>query len=203
MRVVKAVVDHCHVNAGPQVGGPSILDVDVFARRAAALARVVQMPLAAVQGVGVTGGDSQLGFIAIPPTTVLRGHSVARRLRFGGRDGRQGTVLVDEEWLSFIRNIRNLLVCSCWASSSKTRERNNTRDIRACVYSTVPENGNGEMKIKREFVRNGPRSVHRPFNYRSPPVFFKRAPVEQIVRGNFFLTPTILQDCYIQMTTAT
>ena len=29
---------------------------------------------------------------------------------------------VDEEWLSFIRNIRNLLICSCWALISKTRE---------------------------------------------------------------------------------
>ena len=106
----------------------------------------------------------------------------------------------------FYQEISNILVCSCWASSSKTRERNNTRDIRACVHSPVPENGNGEIKIKREFVQNGPfRSspVQLPFNSRSPPVFFKRAPVEQIVRGNFFLTPTILQDCYIQMTTAT
>ena len=71
---------------------------------------------------------------------------------------------VDEEWLSFIRNIRNLLVCSCWASSSKTRERNNTRDIRACVYSPVPENGNGEIKIKREYVWNA-RSITVQFPF--------------------------------------
>ena len=73
----------------------------------------------------------------------------------------------------FIRNIRNLLVCFCWALSSQTRERNNTCDIRACVYSPVPENGNGEIKMKREYVRSGPfRSslVQLPFNFRSPPV---------------------------------
>ena len=40
--------------------------------------------------------------------------------------------------------------------SSKIRERNNTRDIRACVNSPVPENWNGEIKTKREYVRNGP-----------------------------------------------
>ena len=68
--------------------------------------------------------------------------------------------------------VSNLLVCSCWASSSKTRERNYMRDIRACVYSPVPENGNGEIKTKREYVRNGPfRSspVQYPFAAR---VFF-------------------------------
>ena len=94
----------------------------------------------------------------------------------------------------FIRNIRNLLVCSCWASSSKTRERNNTHDIRACVYSPVPENGNGEIKMKRDYVRNGPfcsSPVQLPFNTRSPLVFFKRAPVVRNERGNFFLTPTV------------
>ena len=63
----------------------------------------------------------------------------------------------------------NLLVCSCWPSNSKTRERNNTRDIRACVYSPVPEIGNGEIKMKREYVRNGPfhsSPVQLPFNAR-------------------------------------
>ena len=37
----------------------------------------------------------------------------------------------------------------------------------ACVYSPVPENGNGEIKMKREYVRSGPfRSspVQLPFN---------------------------------------
>ena len=104
------------------------------------------------------------------------------------------------EWLSFIRNIRYLLVCSCWASSSETRERNNTRDIRACVYSPVPENGNGEIKTKREYVRNGPfRSspVQLPFNTRSPPGgFFKRAPVVRIEQGTFFDAYRTLCICY-------
>ena len=31
--------------------------------------------------------------------------------------------------------------------------RNYTRDIHACVYSPVPKNGNGEIKMKREYVR--------------------------------------------------
>ena len=35
---------------------------------------------------------------------------------------------------SFIRNIRNLLVCSCWASRSKTRERT-TRATYARAYT--------------------------------------------------------------------
>ena len=89
------------------------------------------------------------------------------------------------------------LVCSCWASSSKTHERNNTRDICACVYSPVPENGNGEIKTKREYVRNGPfhsSPVQLPFNTCLPPVFFKRAPVVRIERGNFFFTPTVYMD---------
>ena len=33
---------------------------------------------------------------------------------------------------------------------------------RACVHSPVPENGNGKIKTKREYVRNGP--------FRSSPV---------------------------------
>ena len=101
---------------------------------------------------------------------------------------------ISAEWLSFIRDIRNLLVCSCWASSSKTRERNSTRDIRACIYSPVPENGDGEIKIKWKYVRNGPfRSspVQFPFNTRSPPVFFKLAPVVRIEWGNNFFMPTV------------
>ena len=56
---------------------------------------------------------------------------------------------------------------------------------RVYVYSPVPENGNGEIKIKREYVRNGPfRSspVQFPFATR----FFKRAPVVRIERGTFF-----------------
>ena len=52
----------------------------------------------------------------------------------------------------FYHDIRNLLVCSCWALSSKTREKNYLRDIRACVNSLVPENGNGKIKRKRECV---------------------------------------------------
>ena len=56
--------------------------------------------------------------------------------------------------------LRNLLVCSCWASSSKTRERNYTSDIRTCVHSSVPENGNRKIKTKREYIYtyiwNGP-----------------------------------------------
>ena len=66
--------------------------------------------------------------------------------------------------------------------SSKTRERNNTGDIRACVYSPVPENG-----LKRNGNTYGTgRSVQLPFNTRSPPIFFKRAPVVRIERGTFF-----------------
>ena len=84
----------------------------------------------------------------------------------------------------FIRNIRNLLVCSCWASSSKTRERNNTRDIRACIYRYSPVPGTGKLKLNENLFRSSP--VQLPFNSRSPPVFFKRAPVEQIVWGTFF-----------------
>ena len=80
--------------------------------------------------------------------------------------------------------------CSCWASSSQTRERNNTRDIRACVYSPLPENGNGEIKMKREYVRNGPfRSspVQLRFNFRSPPVFFLNGrPLYGSNGGTFF-----------------
>ena len=99
-----------------------------------------------------------------------------------------------------IRNIRNLLICSCWASSSKTRERNYTRDIRAFVYSPVPENGNGEIKTKQEYVRNGPFRLspfQLPFNTRSPPVFFERAPVVRIERGNFFLRLPYIASYYI------
>ena len=39
----------------------------------------------------------------------------------------EGIFVSDEEWLSFIKNMRNLLVYSCWALSSKTHERNYTR----------------------------------------------------------------------------
>ena len=59
-------------------------------------------------------------------------------------------------------------------------ERNNTRDIRACVYSPVPENGNGEIKMKREYVRNGPfhsSPVQLPFNFLSPPIFLNGCPL--------------------------
>ena len=58
-----------------------------------------------------------------------------------------------KEWLSFIRNIRNLLVCFCWALSSKTHVKETTR---VCIHSPVPENGNGKIKTKWEYVRNGP-----------------------------------------------
>ena len=64
--------------------------------------------------------------------------------------------------------------CSCWASSSKTRERNYTCNIRACVHSPVPENGNGKIKTKWEYIRNGPfRSspIQFLFNTCSLPVF--------------------------------
>ena len=54
--------------------------------------------------------------------------------------------------------------------------------------------GTGKLKLNGNMYGTG-RSVHRPFNYRSisvrRPCFFKRAPVEQIVRGNFFLTSTV------------
>ena len=84
-----------------------------------------------------------------------------------------------------------------------------TTYIRVCVYSPVPENGNGEIacaytrpyqktgtgKLKRNGNMYGMvRSVHRPFNYRSIPVcccvFFKRAPIVRIERGTF-LMPTV------------
>ena len=92
---------------------------------------------------------------------------------------------MDEEWLSFIRNIRNLLVCSCWALSSKTHERNNTRDIHKCAHSPVPENGNGEIKTKQEYVWKG-RFPSSPVQYSfAARVFF--SPVVLIERGNFFL----------------
>ena len=61
------------------------------------------------------------------------------------------------------------LFAFCWASSSKTRERNDTRNIHACVHSPVLDNGNGKIKTKREYVRNGPfRSspIQFPFNTR-------------------------------------
>ena len=78
-----------------------------------------------------------------------------------------------------------------------------TRATYARAYTRpYQKTGMGKLKLNGNLYGTG-RSVHRPFNSRSPPVFFKRAPVEQIIRGNFFLTPTILQDCYIQMTTAT
>ena len=48
--------------------------------------------------------------------------------------------------------------------------------IRACVYSPVPENGNG-------------RSI--TIQHLLAALFFKRAPVVRIERGNFFLTPTV------------
>ena len=69
--------------------------------------------------------------------------------------------------------VRNFLVCSCWGSSSKTRERNYTRDIHACINSPIPENG--DIKTKWEYVQNGPfrlSPVQLQFNTRSPPVFF-------------------------------
>ena len=99
--------------------------------------------------------------------------------------------------MNFIRNIRNLLVCSCWASSSKTRERNYMRDIRTCVYSPdirtcvyspVPENGNCEIKNRNGNTYGTVHSVQLPFKAHSPAVFFffKRAPVVWIERGNFF-----------------
>ena len=59
------------------------------------------------------------------------------------------------------------------------------------------ENGNGEIKMKRDaHIKNG-----RPFIARSVVVHspftacfcFKRAPVVRIERGNFFLTPTVVQ----------
>ena len=60
---------------------------------------------------------------------------------------------------------------------------------RACVHSLVPENGNRKIKTKREY--RTVRSVHCPFNTRSPSFFFKRVTVVWIERGNFFLTPTV------------
>ena len=60
----------------------------------------------------------------------------------------------------------------------------------ACVYSPVPENGTGKFKLNGNLYGTG-RSVHRPFNSRSIPGFFIRAPVVRIERGNFFLTPTV------------
>ena len=89
-------------------------------------------------------------------------------------------------------NIRNLLVCSCWALSSKTCERNYTRDIRACANSLVPEKGNGKIKMKRECVWNGPfhsSSVQLPFNTRLPPVIFLKRRAVVRIEGNFFFTP--------------
>ena len=82
-----------------------------------------------------------------------------------------------------------------------------TRATYARAY-TRPYQKTGTGKLKLNGVRCTEWAV--PFIARSITVqfpfaarFFKRAPVEQIERGNFFLTPTILQDCYIQMTTAT
>ena len=89
-------------------------------------------------------------------------------------------------------NIRNLLVCSCWALSSKTRERNYTRDIRACANSLVPENGNGKLKLNGNAYGTA-RSIHHLFNYRSIPVchplFFKTG-TSCTNRGELFFTPT-------------
>ena len=48
--------------------------------------------------------------------------------------------------------------------------------------------------MKWEYVRNGPfcsSPIQLLFNFRSPPIFFKRAPVVRIERGNFFLTHTV------------
>ena len=44
--------------------------------------------------------------------------------------------------------------------------------------------GTGKLKLNGNLFRSSP--VQLPFNSRSPPVFFKRAPVVQIERGNFF-----------------
>ena len=66
--------------------------------------------------------------------------------------------------------------------------------MRVYTHPHIPENGNGKIKTKREYVRNGPfcsSPVQLPLNTRSPPVFFKRVPVLRIERGNFFLTPTV------------
>ena len=49
--------------------------------------------------------------------------------------------------------------------------------------------GTGKLKLNGNMYGTG-RFILRPFNFRSPPVFFKRAPVVRIERGNFFLTPT-------------
>ena len=61
--------------------------------------------------------------------------------------------------------------------------------LQTACHTPVPENGNGEIKTKREYVRNGPfRSSPNqlPFNTRSPLFFFKWAPVVRIELGTFF-----------------
>ena len=96
------------------------------------------------------------------------------------------------EWLSFIRNIRNLLVCSCWASSRK-HVKETTRAIYARAY-TRPYQKMGIGKLKRNRNTYGIRmewsvsfiarsiTVQYPFAAR----FFKPAPVVRIERVNFF-----------------
>ena len=57
------------------------------------------------------------------------------------------------------------------------------------------ENGNGEIKMKRDaYVKNGRPFIARSIAVHSPFAalfFFLRAPVVRIERGNFFLTPTV------------
>ena len=66
-----------------------------------------------------------------------------------------------------------------------------TRATYARAYTRpYQKTGTGKLKLNGNLYGTG-CSVHRPFNYRSPPVFFKRAPVVRIERGNFFLTPTV------------
>ena len=70
------------------------------------------------------------------------------------------------------------------------RVAKHVKETNTCVYSPVPENGNGEIKMKREYVRSGPfRSspVQLPFNA----LFLNGRPLYGSNGGTFFVTPTV------------